>query len=441
MSNDNMVNSFRSYSHKLDPSLRENLLFSYQPLNRTPRFLRVFYERFISKTKKLSVIVEFDKEQCTKGLLEVEEIIQHHKNCKMNHHFTRISCCSANITPAALQDMLSRCSSIKKVHLNREIKALLNTAIPAAKAKSVKRDNTVLTGKGITTAIIDTGVYPHEDLTGRIIDFADFINERTEPYDDNGHGTHCAGAVAGNGLASNEKYKGPAPESNIIGVKVLDKMGAGSLETVMLGVEWCIEYNEKHPNNKIDIINLSLGSPAQRFDNEEEDPLVRIVNEAWDQGIVVCAAAGNDGPKEKTISSPGVSEKVITVGALDDKDTASRKDNEVADFSSRGPTPYGKAKPDILAPGVDIISLRSPLSYIDRLQKHDRVENDYFTMSGTSMATPICAGVVALLLQHNPELTPQQVKKMILEGADMWRDKDPNVYGSGYINAENSISQ
>ncbi|MGU4650852.1 S8 family serine peptidase, partial [Escherichia coli] len=131
-------------------------------------------------------------------------------------------------------------------------------------------------------------------VTNRIIAFRDLVNQRTEPYDDNGHGTHCAGDAAGNGFSSNGQYVGPAPEASLVGVKVLDKMGSGSLSTVAAGVQWCIDYNQD-PNNttKIDIISMSLGGT----DTAEEDMLERIVKEAWNiYGIVVCAAAGNSGP-------------------------------------------------------------------------------------------------------------------------------------------------
>lgn len=193
----------------------------------------------------------------------------------------------------------------------------------------------------------------------------------------------------------------------------MNKQGSGTLADIIEGVEWCIQYNEDNPNEPIDIISMSLGGDALRYDNEQEDPLVRAVDEAWNAGIVVCVAAGNSGPDPQTIASPGVSEKVITVGALDDNNTANSDDDTVASFSSRGPTVYGKEKPDILAPGVNIISLRSPNSYIDKLQKSSRVGSQYFTMSGTSMATPICAGIAALILQQNPDLTPDEVKELL----------------------------
>lgn len=184
-------------------------------------------------------------------------------------------------------------------------------ATQSSHADEVVRNGTTLTGEGITVAVVDTGVYPHEDLDGRIRDFVDLVKQKTKPYDDNGHGTHCAGDVAGDGAASDGLYKGPAPKANIIGVKVLNKQGTGSLSTIIEGVEWCIQFNEDHPDDPIHIISMSLGGDAQRYDDEQDDPMVRAVNAAWDQGIVVCVAAGNSGPNSQTIASPAVSQKSL----------------------------------------------------------------------------------------------------------------------------------
>jgi len=437
-----MVQMVRAYSDKLEKSLCEEIINLYQPFKRIPCFLHKRLEGYIKKRRKLSVIIEFHEDSYEKGCQEVRGVIKQHSKNGIKKDFPRVSCCSAHVTPNGLEAMLANCQHIRRVHLNREVKALLDVAVPSANAKKVVRNNKTLTGNDVTIAIIDTGIYPHRDLGSgkRIIKFVDFINNRTKPYDDNGHGTHCAGDAAGDGTASSGKYTGPAPKANLIGVKVLDKMGSGTLETIMQGIEWCIQYNEGNPAHKIDIISMSLGSTAQHYSNENEDPMVKMVEQAWNAGIVVCAAAGNEGPGPRTISSPGISDKVITVGALDDKDTANtRTDDNVASFSSRGPTIYGVSKPDILAPGVNIISLRSPNSYLDRTQSGNRVGKDYFVLSGTSMATPICAGVVALIKQQAPNATPQQVKDWLKAGADLWRGKDGNTYGAGYINAERSI--
>ncbi|MGG1418457.1 serine protease AprX [Bacillus subtilis] len=434
-----MVQMVRANAHKLDWPLRETVLQLYRPFKWTPCFLHKFFETKLQNRKKMSVIIEFEEGCHETGLQMAGEVLQKEKRSKLKSRFNKINCCSAEVTPSALHSLLSECSNIRKVYLNREVKALLDTATEASHAKKVVRNGQTLTGKGVTVAVVDTGIYPHPDLEGRIIGFADMVNQKTEPYDDNGHGTHCAGDVASSGASSSSQYRGPAPEANLIGVKVLNKQGSGTLADIIEGVEWCIQYNEDNPDEPIDIISMSLGGDALRYDHEQEDPLVRAVEEAWNAGIVVCVAAGNSGPDSQTIASPGVSEKVITVGALDDNNTASSDDDTVASFSSRGPTVYGKEKPDILAPGVNIISLRSPNSYIDKLQKSSRVGSQYFTMSGTSMATPICAGIAALILQQNPDLTPDEVKELLKNGTDKWKDEDPNIYGAGAVNAENSV--
>ncbi len=436
-----MVQMVRNHADKLERPLREEMLNLYRPFKWTPCFLHKFLEGAIKKSKKFSVIIEFEKGGYEAGCQEVTGIMNRHMRNNIRHHFSRVSCCSADLTPSCLEEILSGCGHVKRVYLNREVKALLDVAVKSAKADNVVREQGILTGRGVKIAIIDTGIYPHRDLAGRITDFVDFVNNRTEAYDDNGHGTHCAGDAAGSGEASDFKYRGPAPEASLAGVKVLDKLGSGSLETVMRGVEWCISYNEENPDKKIDIISMSLGSTAQDFGDENEDPMVRIVEEAWAAGIVVCVAAGNDGPRSRTIASPGISDQVITVGASDDRNTVEREDDDAANFSSRGPTIYGEIKPDLLAPGVNIVSLRAPNSYLDKIQKSSRVDNDYFVLSGTSMATPICAGVAALIKQHNPDLTPDDVKTMLKSGAELRTALDPNIYGAGYIDAESSIPQ
>ncbi|MDQ0243074.1 serine protease AprX [Bacillus fengqiuensis] len=401
------------------------------------------------------MIVEFDQNECSfeETCNQVKGIMNAHYKSSIRQEFSRVSCISMELTPGALEEMLDSMTNVKRVYMNREVRALLDVAIPSANAKNIERNGTTLTGSGMTIAVIDTGIYRHPDL--KIEGFVDFVNGELDAYDDNGHGTHCAGAAAGNGAASSGQYMGAAPGANVIGVKVLDKLGSGSLETVMKGIDWCISYNEDPANEakKINIISLSLGADPdpKLYPKENDDKMVQYVEMAWNSGIVVCAAAGNSGPDRGTIATPGISDQIITVGALDDRNTKeTRTDDVVADFSSRGPTPYkykdeegnekDVLKPDILAPGVNIVSLRSPNSYLDKLQKSSRVGSDYFVLSGTSMATPICAGIAALVLQANPNASPKDVKDLLREGADLWKGIDPNVYGAGYINAARSIS-
>ncbi|ALF08898.1 S8 family peptidase [Parageobacillus thermoglucosidasius] len=431
-----IVQLARHYAHKLDRPLRHFLVSIYKPFLYTPCIIHKQLERWMKKMKRIPVIIQFHEEN---GVFALKEVEKQHFRMKIHHQFRYIPSCSAEVTPQALEQILQR-HDVKKVYLNRKVSALLNNAVPSANAKNVAVNGTALSGKGVTIAIVDTGIYPHPDLEGRIAGFVDFVNGRTEPYDDNGHGTHCAGDAAGNGSVSSGLYRGPAYEANVVGVKVLNKVGAGRLDTIIRGIEWCIQYNETSKDEKIDIISLSLGGESQPFPEENDDPLVQAAEKAWDKGIVVCAAAGNAGPEYRTISSPGISDKIITVGALDDRDTAeTREDDEIADFSSRGPTYYGVSKPDIVVPGVNIVSLRAPKSFLDKYQKQNRIGQYYMSMSGTSMATPICAGIVALMLQYKPDATPDEIKRALKEGAGLWKDRDPNIYGAGYVDAQRAI--
>ncbi|ADI25258.1 S8 family peptidase [Geobacillus sp. C56-T3] len=431
-----IVQLVRRHAGRLDRPLRHVLVNMYKPMMHMPCVFHHWLERWMRKWRTIPVLVQVEDEA---GIEAVAAVEQGHLRMKVHHRFRHAPFCSASVTPAALEQLLEH-PKVKKVYLNRQVKVLLNNAVPSANAKRVAVNGTELSGKGVTIAIVDTGIYPHPDLEGRIAAFVDFVNGRTTPYDDNGHGTHCAGDAAGNGRMSDGLYAGPAYEANLIGVKVLDRSGSGTLETVMRGIEWCIDYNERHPSKRIDIISLSLGGEPQPFPTENDDPLVQAAERAWEQGIVVCAAAGNEGPSYGTIASPGISDRIITIGALDDHDTAAmRADDDVASFSSRGPTEYGVTKPDLVVPGVNIISLRAPRSFLDKMNKQSRVGDHYISMSGTSMATPICAGIVALMLQAKPNATPDEIKRALKDGADLWKGRDPNVYGAGYVNAKRAV--
>lgn len=273
-------------------------------------------------------------------------------------------------------------------------------------------------GEGITIAVIDTGVAPHSDLTrpkNRIVGFKDFVNNRSNPYDDNGHGTHVAGIIASNGYSSNGKYAGVAPEANILGVKALDEDGSGNTSDIISAIQWVIETKDVY-NTKV--LNLSLGTPVT--DPYTSDPLVKACNEAINAGITVVVAAGNSGPASKTILSPGNGPNVITVGAVDDNKTAEVDDDAIAPFSSRGPTKEGFKKPDVVAPGVDIMSLSNT--------KLD----GYKSLSGTSMATPFVSGSAALLFEKNRGLSPSSVKSNLMNTCISLNDSYNNQ-GTGII--------
>ncbi|MBS4534427.1 S8 family peptidase [Clostridium sp. D2Q-14] len=290
--------------------------------------------------------------------------------------------------------------------------------------KSINIDmprNDNLTGKGVTVAVVDTGLTPHVDLIrpqNRILGFKDFVNHRNTPYDDNGHGTHVAGIIAGNGSASNEKYTGIAPSADLLIVKALDSSGSGNTSDIVSAIQWVIETKDVY-NTKI--LNLSLGTPANN--PYDSCPLAQAVEKAIQAGLTVICAAGNSGPSKGTILCPGNAPSGITVGAVDDNKTPEINDDLIASFSSRGPTNDGLKKPDVVAPGVDIMSLSNKSS------------SGYISLSGTSMATPIVTGACALLYEKYNDLTPKKIKKMII-GCCNNIGFSQNEQGAGIIDLE-----
>lgn len=325
---------------------------------------------------------------------------------------------AANLTTDAIYRLVND-PNIEYISFDSKVFALLDIATATIKV-DMPRDRGYF-GEGVTVAVIDTGVAPHSDLTrpeNRIVGFKDFINNKTSPYDDNGHGTHVAGIIAGNGYSSNGKYAGVAPKANILGVKALDETGSGNTSDIISAISWIIETKDKYKTN---IINLSLGSPANNPCSS--DPLCKAVGEAVKTGLTVVVAAGNSGPSAKTILSPGISPSVITVGAVDDKRTPDPSDDTVASFSSRGPTEEGLVKPDVVAPGVNIMSLSN--------KKLD----GYTSLSGSSMATPLVSGSLALLFNKYEKLSPREAKTKILQSTiDLNENKD--TQGAGMINLE-----
>ncbi|MCI7812640.1 MAG: S8 family peptidase [Robinsoniella sp.] len=255
-------------------------------------------------------------------------------------------------------------------------------------------------GQGITTVVLDTGVYPHADLQGQILEFYDFVNRRKKPYDDCSHGTHVCGILCGSGKMSEGRFMGIAPRSRIISLKVLDKRGNGNIADVIQAIAWCITKKDEY---KIRIMNISVGALAEQGD-EKEKMLVQWVEKAWDAGIVVVVAAGNMGPKERSVTVPGNSKKVITVGACDDAETNLRQNKIAAHYSGRGPTMDCICKPDISAPGTNVISCTIPGK-----------ERFYARKSGTSMATPVVSGCIALLLSRCPDMENVEVKMRLRE--------------------------
>ena len=250
------------------------------------------------------------------------------------------------------------------------------------------------TGKGIGVCILDTGIYEHIDFTGRIWAFYDFLAFKRRPYDDNGHGTHVAGLVAGDGTASMGKYRGAAPGCGIISLKVLDRYGTGSQDDVLRALRWIRENRQQY---RIRVVNISVGTTCNSKRNHAR--LLESVEQVWDEGVVVVTAAGNQGPRPGSITAPGSSKKVITVGSSDLLEGRSA-------ISGRGPTAECVCKPDIVAPGNKIMSCVPGKPY------------SYGVKSGTSMSTPLVTGAIACALEKNPALTNTDIKTMLMNSAE-----------------------
>jgi serine protease AprX len=286
-------------------------------------------------------------------------------------------------------------------------------------------------GTGVTVAVVDTGVKPVADLAGRVIGGVDFSSD-DNPYDDGfGHGTFIAGLIAGNGASSNGAYKGVAPNANIVSIKIASRNGASDVSHVLAGIQWAVSFKDTYG---IRVINLSLGTDSTQ--SYYLSPLNGAVERAWDAGIVVTVSSSNRGPGAGTITKPGDDPLVVTVGALDDRGTPGRGDDVMAGYSGEGPTAAnGLVKPDLVASGRSVIGLRVPGSKIDDAYPGSRVGTGYFKGSGTSFSTGVTSGAVALLLQREPGLTPDQVKARLLGTAAPGPVGNPHVDGRGSLDA------
>jgi serine protease AprX len=315
----------------------------------------------------------------------------------------------------------------------------------------VGADALTLDGQGVTVAVVDSGVTDHMDLhtnasnpiqalnsSSRLVQnlvFGNYVN----PSDEYVHGTHVAGIVAGNGVASNGKFTGIAPGVNLINVRVSNYYGMTYTSDLIDGLQWI--YNNRAAYN-IRVVNLSINSTAP--ESYQVSPLDAAVEILWFNGVVVVVAAGNNGTAygPSTVYPPANDPFVITVGALEDLGSVSTIDDFVANFSAYNTTEDGFAKPDLVAPGRNLVSLlasTSAVGYTNYIKQ--RVNEYYFRMSGTSMAAPVVTGVVALLLQDEPSLTPDQVKYRLMATADKnWAAYNPAKAGAGVVNAYTAVN-
>jgi serine protease AprX len=347
------------------------------------------------------------------------------------------------------------------------------------------------TGAGIGVAVIDSGVTGwHEDLaqlqtytfseplhtygtdplTGETIviseqwvdytvtyfaaqsvaHFADFVNGYNDyPYDGFGHGTHVGGIIAGNGYNSNGERAGMAPGASIIALKALDDQGRGTISSIIAAIDYAIAVKDVY---NIRVINMSVGAGV--YESYDTDPLTVAAKRAVDAGIVVVAAAGNLGkaanglPQYGAITAPANAPWVLTVGASSTEGTIERGDDVIAPYSSRGPTMYDYgAKPDLVAPGTGTVSLSDPFGrlYVEKpnLLLPGALEYSWFmpymSLSGTSMAAPAISGTVALMLQANPNLTPNLVKAILQFTAEVHPTYNWITQGAGFLNARGAV--
>ncbi|MEP6476473.1 MAG: S8 family peptidase [Actinomycetota bacterium] len=268
-------------------------------------------------------------------------------------------------------------------------------------------------GTGVTVAILDTGVGQVSDLGNRVLARVDLTPDH-DGEDYFGHGTHLSGIIAGSGAASDGRWRGVAPRSRLVSVKVARADGSTDVSVVIAGLQWVAFHRSDY---NIRVLNLAFGTDGQQ--SYSLDPLDYAVEQVWFAGVLVVVSAGNRGSDAGTINKPADDPFVLTVGAVDVKGTAARDDDVVAPFSSRGPTHDGFRKPDLVAPGITIVSARVPGSTIDELHPLARVGDSYFKGTGTSQAAAIVSGVAALMFQANPSLTPDVAKATLKETADM----------------------
>jgi serine protease AprX len=286
-------------------------------------------------------------------------------------------------------------------------------------------------GDGVAVAVVDTGVSPAADLTDAVALRVDFTPGH-DGIDRFGHGTHIAGIIAGDGGASRGTWRGVAPDADLISVKVAGPDGATDVSVVLAALQWVVANRDRLG---IRVLNLAFGTDATS--SYLVDPLDYAVERAWRAGILVVTAAGNRGPDVGSISKPGDDPFVLTVGAADVRGTADRRDDVVAPFSSLGPTVDGVAKPDLVAPGVSIVSVRAPGSWADLDRPESRVGRAYMKGTGTSQATAVVSGLAALLFEADPSLTPDEAKAALV-GTSSGLGGQPGA-GSGLVDAARSV--
>lgn len=328
---------------------------------------------------------------------------------------------SAMKLPGNKLDEISKIDGVKGIYKDQKLKVLDSPAESPSYSRGSNGPINVnananananvqgLKGEGVTIALIDTGADAnHQSLENKVVAFKDFVNNQTAPYDDNGHGTHCASLIAGNEV-------GVAPGSKLVVIKVMDRDGACYLSDAIKALDWCLENKDRYG---IKIVSFSVGGENP---SDGSSLLDEACNRMVEDGLVMCVAAGNSGPTPGSIVIPGDAEYVITVGAID-------KRGAIFEKSSRGPATNGEIKPDLVTIGVDVVSALAGS------------KDDYSSMSGTSMAVPQVSGAAAVLLEAQPDLKPADVKRVLLKTADDLGQSGPdNIYGYGALNVTEAV--
>ena len=402
---------------------------------------------YLDDDGRISVIVDFDHTptEADQAMLEWEVGFQ------TQFRYWLIDSIAGTVELSRIHNLLEL-PGVVFIELDGILEIKMEDVVPAHGVDLVWQD-TGYTGAGVTMAIIDTGIDGNhsglDDLDDdnstndtKVIAFYDAINNpgatngsEIFPYDDNGHGTHCAGITAGTG-APTFQHVGVAPHANLVGVKVLSGSGSGSFAQVMAGMEWTVE--KRHEFN-IRAASMSLGGPGPiEWTSAEEESVNRMANEMMRAGVALFIAAGNSAGSA-TIGTPGSAEDVITVGALD-------KDTAIAVYSSQGPTEEGRIKPNLAFVGS---SVNAPDA---------NTGDGYVALSGTSMATPGAAGVGVLMFQANPDLSPFDVRNIMQETSTyrqchymlanepcaedlIPKNRQNNVYGHGHVNAQPAVEE
>ena len=402
---------------------------------------------YLDDDARISVIVDFDHTptEADQAMLEWEVGFQ------TQFRYWLIDSIAGSVELSRVHELLEL-PGVVFIELDGILEIQMEDVVPAHGVDLVWQD-TGYTGAGVTMAIIDTGIDANhsglddlddDNITNdtKVIAFYDAVNNpgatngsEIFPYDDNGHGTHCAGITAGTG-APNFQHVGVAPHANLVGVKVLSGGGSGSYAQVMAGMEWTVE--KRHEFN-IRAASMSLGGPAvSEWTTSEQESVNRMANEMMRAGVAIFIAAGNSAFSAQ-IGTPGSAEDAITVGALD-------KDTSIAVYSSQGPTEEGRIKPNLAFVGS---SVNAPDA---------NTGDGYVALSGTSMATPGAAGVGVLMFQANPDLSPFDVRNIMQETSTyrqchymfanepcaedlIPKNRQNNVYGHGHVNAQPAVEE